>query len=74
MMRGWLERLLLWYDPDREAQRDRATERVVRRSVVARARAERAIAAYRQADSEHRRTGVALTDASERIIDEIDRE
>lgn len=55
---SWWTRLLGhlvgWYDPGREQRRDAQTERVVRRSEVARIRADRAIAAYRRADEARR--------------------
>lgn len=47
--RKLIERLLPWYSPAKEHKRDQRTERIRKRSIVARIRAERVIDDYRAA-------------------------
>ncbi len=46
-LRSAIESLLPWYDPEREAERDRRTEAIRRRSIRTRILAERRLANYR---------------------------
>ena len=64
--RAFVEWLLPWYDPAREARRDRRTESIRRYSIGTRIRSERLIDEYRAAAAGH-------TTAGERLIDEIRR-
>jgi DNA/RNA-binding domain of Phe-tRNA-synthetase-like protein len=71
-MSGWLDKLLLWYSPDKERLRDAQTERISQRSEAARRRADSAIAAYRQADDRSRRAGTDARAAGEAMIEELE--
>jgi hypothetical protein len=59
---AWVERLLPWYDSATERYRNARTARVVKRSEVARQRAERAISEYRKAEDVAHRAGERLID------------
>jgi hypothetical protein len=49
-IRGVVERALPWYDPAEAIARHRETERIRRRSIAARIRAEQVAASYERAD------------------------
>jgi hypothetical protein len=70
----WLERLLLWYDPENERLRNQRTARIARESEAARARAARVIAAYRRADDAHTQASRKARAAGEDLIEESKRE
>jgi hypothetical protein len=65
--RQLLEKLLPWYNPKVERLRDARSRQVQRRSVVTRARAERIISEYRDADK-------VADKATEALITEVRRD
>ena len=64
--RELLDRLLPWFDPAIERQRNARTERIRKRSIVARIRAERVIEEYQQAASAASRAGNRLVKETRR--------
>jgi hypothetical protein len=70
--RGFIEWVLPWYDARREQMRNARTERVIRRSKVARLRSRLVIAEYREAASDLGRSVKAADRAGEAVINELD--
>lgn len=64
--RKLIERMLPWFDPLMERQRDRRSEAIARRSTAARMRAERVIEDYRTAEAAARVQG-------DRLVNEVRR-
>ena len=68
--RRLIERMLPWFDPLVERQRDRRTERIQQRSIAARLRAERIIARYRKAEATAHAQGEKLVEEVRRADDQ----
>lgn len=82
-VRSAIEAMLPWYHPADEQARNARTERIARRSVLARMRAQRVIVDYRRAEEVASRAGdrtaefrdaqESVKEAGERLIEEIEK-